>query len=196
MSGYCEKKPTCIQSSKTPSIIEDTNEVKGMTKGLASLGLTDLSSNLFDLGQELYQTCMKWKLPNFTNMKMKKTFRRKSSEVSTLFFWKERDEQCGIHGATTYDCRGRGLHNPGGCEMCSGTAVQGQTNPSPGGSEKHGRLIASLKVGSKGQLGFTEANWSNFIRIVNHIMNVSLANEIELHEGRHFFLFHDYIPRV
>lgn len=59
MSGYCEKKPTCIQSSKTPSIIEDTKEVKGMTKGLASLGLTDLSSNLFDLGQELYQTCMK-----------------------------------------------------------------------------------------------------------------------------------------
>lgn len=59
MPGYREKKQTGFYSSKTPLIKEDTQEVKGMTKGPASLGLTDLGSYLFDLGQELYQTCVK-----------------------------------------------------------------------------------------------------------------------------------------
>ena len=40
--AYCEKKQTWIQGSKASSIKEDTKGVKGMTKGLASLGLTDL----------------------------------------------------------------------------------------------------------------------------------------------------------
>ena len=59
MPGYCDTKPTYIYSSKAPSIKEDKKEVKGMTKGLASSGLTDLNSDLFDLGQELHQTCIK-----------------------------------------------------------------------------------------------------------------------------------------
>lgn len=59
MVPVCCVKRNHIQSNKASSIKEDRRNDRRMTKGIASLGRTGLGSNLFYLGQAVYETSMK-----------------------------------------------------------------------------------------------------------------------------------------
>lgn len=104
---------TCIQSSKASLIKEDTKGVNGMTKGLASLHLTDQAAFIpIWLRPRILSNTRKVNTPQFCkqddekgirtckNKTKPQTGRRESSKVSTSFFegrWRQ-DRKCGILG--------------------------------------------------------------------------------------------------
>lgn len=111
-------------------------------------------------------------------MGKKKTQRRKSLELSTLFFWRGREMRENVASmGPPHDCTGCGLHKWGEhhickhsrCELCSCATVRGQTDPSPRECEKHGQacyitkgwIQRSIRIDHFQPWGQDSASWSS-----------------------------------